>query len=101
MTIHVSKAPHMRFSFDDVTVSEIRIRDINEANRETRDTRIIALPRGQYTDPHNLRETGLKMTINPAKFKDHMTPSSRFSNRVTFLHFSIKHWILESHSVIL
>lgn len=50
----------MRFSFDDVTVSEIRIRDINEANRETRDTRIIALPRGQYTDPHNLRETGLK-----------------------------------------
>lgn len=59
MTIHVSKAPHMRFSFDDVTVSEIRIRDINEANRETRDTRIIALPRGQYTDPHNLRETQL------------------------------------------
>lgn len=50
MTIHVSKAPHMRFSFDDVTASEIRIRDINEANRETRDTRIIALPRGQYTD---------------------------------------------------
>lgn len=41
-----SKAPHMRFSFDDVTASEIRIRDINEANRETRDTRIIALPRG-------------------------------------------------------
>lgn len=63
MTIHVSKAPHMRFSFDDVTVSEIRIRDINEANRETRDTRIIALPRGQYTDPHNLRETGLKWQL--------------------------------------
>lgn len=41
------KAPHMRFSFDDVTVSEIRIRDINEANRETRDTRIIALPRDE------------------------------------------------------
>uniref|UniRef100_A0A8W8MQ40 Uncharacterized protein n=1 Tax=Magallana gigas TaxID=29159 RepID=A0A8W8MQ40_MAGGI len=41
------KAPHMRFSFDDVTPSEIRIRDINEANRETRDTRIIALPRDE------------------------------------------------------
>lgn len=55
-----SKAPHMRFSFDDVTASEIRIRDINEANWETRDTRIIALPRGQYTHPDNPRKTHLK-----------------------------------------
>lgn len=55
-----SKAPHMRFSFDDVTASEIRIRDISEANRETRDTRIIALPRGQYTHPDNPRKTHLK-----------------------------------------
>lgn len=52
----------MRFSFDDVTASEIRIRDINEANRETRDTRIIALPRGQYTDPDNSSKTHLKRT---------------------------------------
>lgn len=99
MPIYVSKAPHMRFSFDDVTASEIRIRDINEANRETRDTRIIALPRGQYTDPHNPKKTCLK-NYSPTLMKDITSLSLRFSNRVTFMHFSMKHWILESHFVI-
>ena len=37
----------MQFSFDDITDSEIRIRDFKDANRETRDTRIIVLPRGK------------------------------------------------------
>ncbi|XP_062596040.1 uncharacterized protein LOC134280291 [Saccostrea cucullata] len=41
------KASRMRFSFDDITSSEIRIRDYEEANRETRDTRIIVLPRDE------------------------------------------------------
>lgn len=80
-----SKASHMRFSFDDVTASEIRIRDINEANRETRDTRIIALPRGQYTDPDNSYKTHLKRTINPTNVKYDISLSSRFSNSVTFM----------------
>lgn len=38
----------MRFTFDDITTSEIRIRGFQEANRETEDTRIVVLPRGEY-----------------------------------------------------
>ena len=41
------QASRMQFSFDDITDSEIRIRDFKDANRETRDTRIIVLPRGK------------------------------------------------------